>query len=79
MPGARGADPDGPCLELGLDPAVADGPQEELGLDPAVADGPRPMPGARGAGLDHAVVDGPWLGEISWRISTATMLPPLSA
>ena len=39
MPGARGADPDGPCLELGLDPAVADGPQEELGLylDPAVA------------------------------------------
>ena len=50
MPGARGADPDGPCLELGLDPAVADGPQEELGLDPAVADGPGPMPGARGAG-----------------------------
>ena len=40
MPGARGADPDGPCLELGLDPAVADGPQEELGLDPAFADGP---------------------------------------
>ena len=38
---ARGADPDGPCLELGLDPAVADGPQEELGLDPAVADVPK--------------------------------------
>ena len=45
--GQEEAGPDGPCLELGLDPAVADGPQEELG---AVVDGPRPMPGARGAG-----------------------------
>ena len=32
-----------------------------------------PCLGQEELSLDHAVADGPWLGEMSWRISTVTM------